>query len=142
MRLVVRVDHVRRVAHEREAIGHEGRIPAIVDHDTGIALMESGAILIYLADKTGKQECPLWSPLRAVERDCTSGPIAATHNSICLPRQQKLFACAAVRRQSGRIATARVELADAALQQPQAVARISRPRAKSRKRRALTLTVV
>jgi GST-like protein len=30
------------------------RIPAIHDNDTGISLMESGAILIYLADKTGK----------------------------------------------------------------------------------------
>ena len=30
------------------------KIPAIVDHDTGTAMMESGAILLYLADKTGK----------------------------------------------------------------------------------------
>ena len=30
------------------------KIPAIVDHDAGIHLMESGAILMYLANKTGK----------------------------------------------------------------------------------------
>lgn len=35
-------------------ISPNNKIPAIVDHDTGISLMESGAILIYLADKTGK----------------------------------------------------------------------------------------
>jgi GST-like protein len=29
------------------------KIPAIVDHDTGITMMESGAILLYLAEKTG-----------------------------------------------------------------------------------------
>ncbi len=35
-------------------IAPNNRIPAITDSDTGISLMESGAILIYLADKTGK----------------------------------------------------------------------------------------
>lgn len=35
------------------------KIPAIVDHDAGIHLMESGAILIYLANKTGKLLNPM-----------------------------------------------------------------------------------
>ncbi len=41
-------------APEFLAISPNNKIPAIRDHDTGLALMESGAILMYLAEKTGQ----------------------------------------------------------------------------------------
>jgi GSH-dependent disulfide-bond oxidoreductase len=36
------------------AIAPNNKIPAIVDHDTGVKQFESGAIMIYLAEKAGK----------------------------------------------------------------------------------------
>ena len=38
-------------------IAPNNRIPAIVDHDTGIAMMETGAIMLYLADKYQSFRC-------------------------------------------------------------------------------------
>lgn len=39
---------------EFRAISQSGKIPVIVDHEAGETLMESGAIMIHLAERTGK----------------------------------------------------------------------------------------
>ena len=45
-------------------ISPNNKIPAIVDHETGRAMMESGAILLYLAGRTGSFQGPdRWTTL-------------------------------------------------------------------------------
>jgi len=50
----VNIGKDEQFAAEFLAISPNNKIPAIVDRDTGRALMESGAILLYLAEKTGR----------------------------------------------------------------------------------------
>ncbi|MBC8719549.1 glutathione S-transferase family protein [Ochrobactrum sp. Marseille-Q0166] len=57
--LPYRLHHVRIDDGEHRqpaflALNPHGRIPVITDEDTGITLFESAAILLYLAEKTGK----------------------------------------------------------------------------------------
>ncbi len=49
------VDITKGEQHEPDflRISPGNRIPAIVDHDNGASMMQSGAILLYLAEKTG-----------------------------------------------------------------------------------------
>lgn len=58
---VVPIDITKGDQHKPEflEISPNNKIPAIVDHDTGIHLMESGAILMYLAHKSGKLISPM-----------------------------------------------------------------------------------
>ena len=48
------IERDEQFAPEFLKIAPNNRIPAIVDRDNNMSLMESGAILIYLADKAGK----------------------------------------------------------------------------------------
>jgi GST-like protein len=50
----INISKDEQFAPEFLAISPNNRIPAIIDRDTGVHLMESGAILMYLAEKTGK----------------------------------------------------------------------------------------
>lgn len=50
----VDIGHDEQFLPEFVAVSPNSKIPAIVDRENGITLFESGAILQYLADKTGK----------------------------------------------------------------------------------------
>lgn len=55
------IDIAKGKQHSPEylTLSPNGKIPTIVDHDAGVHLMESGAILLYLANKTGKFLSPM-----------------------------------------------------------------------------------
>jgi len=57
----VDINKGEQFAPEFLKISPNNKIPAIVDRETGVALMESGAILLYLAEKAG-QLMPVASP--------------------------------------------------------------------------------
>lgn len=50
----VRIDLGEHRQPEFLALNPHGRIPVLIDHDTGITLFESAAILLYLAEKSGQ----------------------------------------------------------------------------------------
>lgn len=50
----INISENEQYSPEFTAISPNQKIPAIVDNESGITLMESGAILLYLAEKTGK----------------------------------------------------------------------------------------
>jgi GST-like protein len=50
------VDIAKGEQHDPEflKISPNNKIPAIVDHETGVAMMQSGSILLYLAERAGR----------------------------------------------------------------------------------------
>lgn len=83
--LPYRLHHVRIDAGEHRlpkflALNPHGRIPVITDGDTGITLFESGAILLYLAEKTGRllpqEPVARWEAIKWLQFHSSSvGPI-------------------------------------------------------------------
>ena len=51
---IVNIQNKEQLSESFLKLSPNNKIPAIVDTDTGISLMESGAILLYLAEKTGQ----------------------------------------------------------------------------------------
>ena len=60
----VRLSKGEQHSPEFVAISPNHKIPAIHDHDTGQTLFESGAILLYLTEKTGKLGGDRWDMLQ------------------------------------------------------------------------------
>lgn len=83
--LPYRLHHVRINAGEHRqpaflTLNPHGRIPVLTDSDTGITLFESAAILLYLAEKTGRllPQAPMarWEAIKWLQFHASSvGPI-------------------------------------------------------------------
>lgn len=52
--IAIDITEGQQLSPEFLKISPNNKIPAIVDHDNGRAMMESGAIMLYLGEKTGK----------------------------------------------------------------------------------------
>jgi len=50
----INISNKEQFTEEFLTLSPNNKIPAIYDHDTGISLMESGAIMIYLAEKANR----------------------------------------------------------------------------------------
>lgn len=83
--LPYRLHHVRIDAGEHRqpaflALNPHGRIPVITDDETGVTLFESAAILLYLAEKTGRllpqEPAARWEAIKWLQFHAASvGPI-------------------------------------------------------------------
>lgn len=76
----VRIDAGEHRQPEFLALNPHGRIPVIIDHETGMTLFESAAILLYLAEKTGQllpqQPAARWETIKWLQFHSSSvGPI-------------------------------------------------------------------
>jgi len=76
----VNIDKGEHRRPEFLSLNPHGRIPAIVDRETGIILFESAAILLYLAEKTGrllpKEQRARWEAIKWLQFHASSmGPI-------------------------------------------------------------------
>lgn len=85
------------------------KIPAIVDHSTGTSLMESGAILMYLANKTGKLMSPMgpnyWQELEWLMMQMGSvGPmLGQTHHFVRFNPGKAVYAEARYSKENARL---------------------------------------
>lgn len=85
LELPYHLHHVRIEANEHKqpdflALNPHGRIPVIHDQDTGVTLFESAAILLYLAEKTGRllpqEPVARWEAIKWLQFHASSvGPI-------------------------------------------------------------------
>ncbi|MEO0399944.1 MAG: glutathione S-transferase N-terminal domain-containing protein [Pseudomonadota bacterium] len=77
-------------------ISPNNKIPAIVDQETGQSVFESGAILIYLAEKTGSSLLPASGPARAATLEwlmfqmASIGPMFGQYNHFTVYAKEKV----------------------------------------------------
>lgn len=85
MGLPYRLRHVRIELGEHRlpaflTLNPHGRIPVIIDSETGITLFESAAILLYLAEKSGQllssEPAARWETIKWLQfHSCSVGPV-------------------------------------------------------------------